>query len=78
VSDNENSGTLALEASRLALADAHLDPAELDLIIVCTFTPEMALPSTDCMLQSHLGITSKPVASICVSVSISLPSSVRA
>jgi 3-oxoacyl-[acyl-carrier-protein] synthase-3 len=71
VADDENSGTLALEASRRALADARVDPSELDLIIVCTFTPEMALPSTACMLQSHLGITTKPIPAFDLSAACS-------
>jgi len=70
VGDNENSGTLALEASRRALAAAKVDPSELDLIIVCTFTPEMALPSTACMLQSHLGIT-RPIPAFDLSAACS-------
>jgi 3-oxoacyl-[acyl-carrier-protein] synthase-3 len=52
----ENAGTLAYEASRLALADAGIDAGQLDLIVVCTVTPEMAVPSTACLLQHRLGV----------------------
>jgi 3-oxoacyl-[acyl-carrier-protein] synthase-3 len=55
----ENSGTMAYEASRRALADAGLEPRELDLIVVCTITPEMAVPSTACLLQHRLGIAGR-------------------
>ncbi len=54
--DWENSGTMALEASRLALDRAGLDPARLDLIIVGTCSPEKAVPSTACLLQQRLAI----------------------
>lgn len=57
----ENSGTMAVEAARRALASAKLDPHDLDLIIVCTFTPEKLMPSTACLVQHRLGITRKPV-----------------
>lgn len=60
--DWENSGTLALEAARRALASARLEADQLDLIIVCTCTPEKALPSTACLLQQRLGASTKAAA----------------
>lgn len=47
---------LALEASKRALDDAGMEASELDLIVVCTATPETPLPSTACWLQAELGI----------------------
>jgi len=47
---------LALEASRMAIAAAKLAPAEIDLIIVATSTPDFIFPSTACLLQAKLGI----------------------
>lgn len=49
------SSMLAEEASRRALADAKVNPADLDLIIVATSTPDMIFPSTACLLQGKLG-----------------------
>lgn len=46
---------LAYEASLEALANAGLAAEELDLIIVATVTPDMAFPSTACVLQNRLG-----------------------
>jgi 3-oxoacyl-[acyl-carrier-protein] synthase-3 len=57
----ENSGTMAYEASWRALADAGLAAKDLDMILVCTITPEMAVPSTACLLQNRLGVAEQGV-----------------
>jgi 3-oxoacyl-[acyl-carrier-protein] synthase-3 len=59
--DCENSGTMAYEASWRALADAGMAAQDLDLILVCTITPEMAVPSTACLLQNRLGVAEQGV-----------------
>lgn len=46
---------LALPASRQALAEAGVEPADLGAILVATMTPDMFFPSTACLLQGHLG-----------------------
>lgn len=46
---------LCLEAARRALADAGLEPSEVDLVVVGTCTPDMPLPSTACFLQMKIG-----------------------
>ena len=48
---------VALQAARRALADAKVDPADLDMVVVGTCTPDMPLPSTGCFLQMKLGAT---------------------
>jgi len=48
---------LALRAAREALTDARVAPADVDLIIVATVTPDMAFPSVACLLQAELGAT---------------------
>jgi 3-oxoacyl-[acyl-carrier-protein] synthase III len=55
-SPGETTSTLATLAARRALADAHLSPQDLDLIIVGTLTPDMLTPSTACLVQRDLGI----------------------
>jgi 3-oxoacyl-[acyl-carrier-protein] synthase-3 len=54
------SSDLALEASRAALSAAQLAPADIDLIIVATSTPDYVFPSTACLLQAKLGIKNCP------------------
>ncbi len=51
------SSDLALEAAKNALDAAQLQPADIDLIIVATSTPDMVFPSTAAILQHKLGIT---------------------
>jgi 3-oxoacyl-[acyl-carrier-protein] synthase-3 len=53
--ESQASSDLALEASRAALAAAQLGPADLDLIVVATSTPDYIFPSTACLLQAKLG-----------------------
>jgi len=52
--ENETTAFLATEAAKRALADANLDPSELELIIVATITPEMVFPSTASFVQRNL------------------------
>jgi 3-oxoacyl-[acyl-carrier-protein] synthase III len=58
--DDERTSDLALAASRLALADAGIAPAEVDLIILATTTPDAIFPSTACTLQAALGAHGGP------------------
>ena len=53
----ETTSDLALRAARAALAAARMSPADVDLIIVATATPDMIFPSTACILQDKLGVT---------------------
>jgi 3-oxoacyl-[acyl-carrier-protein] synthase-3 len=57
---DETSSSLALEASRAAIASAGIAPQDIDLIIVATSTPDFIFPSTACLLQAKLGIKGCP------------------
>src|SRR5258706_15996001 len=46
---------LAVEAARIALEQRGIGADELDAIIVCTVTPDMAFPATACLVQDRLG-----------------------
>ena len=56
----EKTSDLAEHAARAALAAAGIAPAEIDLIIVATTTPDMIFPSTACILQAKLGTHGGP------------------
>ncbi|MEQ8849151.1 beta-ketoacyl-ACP synthase III [Botrimarina sp.] len=47
---------LATEAARRAIADADADPAEIDLLVLATFTPDRLLPQTATKVQDRLGL----------------------
>lgn len=51
---NECSSDLAYMASLEALSKAKVDANEIDLIVVCTSTPDRISPSTACILQEKL------------------------
>jgi 3-oxoacyl-[acyl-carrier-protein] synthase-3 len=48
---------LAYQAAVEALAEAGVNGADLDLIIVATVTPDTIFPATACLLQARLGAT---------------------
>ncbi len=53
--DDQATSDLAEQAARGALEAASVDPLDVDLILVCTVTPDMFFPSTGCVLQARLG-----------------------
>jgi 3-oxoacyl-[acyl-carrier-protein] synthase-3 len=52
---DESSSTLGAHAAKSALNSAGMKPDELDMIIVCTSTPDVLYPSTACFVQKNIG-----------------------
>src|SRR2546421_2594847 len=52
---DEYTSQFAVGASREAIGRAGIDPAEIDLILCATVTPDQILPSTACLIQAELG-----------------------
>ena len=52
---------LAVPAAQAAMQAAGVQPADIDLIIVATSTPDMVFPSTAAIVQHKLGISGCPV-----------------
>ena len=61
-SPEQATSDIATEAARRALADAELQPNDVDLIICGTITPDHLCPSTACLVQRNLGITNNCAA----------------
>ena len=53
----EMTSDMAVHAARLALADAKLQPADIDLLVIATITPDMPMPATACSVQHKLGLS---------------------
>src|ERR1700733_1392709 len=46
---------LGTEAVQKIIASTGLDPADIDLIVFCTITPDMVLPASACLVQNKIG-----------------------
>ncbi|HKS85745.1 MAG TPA: beta-ketoacyl-ACP synthase III [Pseudolabrys sp.] len=53
----ELTSDLALHAACAALANAHVDAASIDLVVLATSTPDQTFPATAVSVQAGLGIT---------------------
>jgi 3-oxoacyl-[acyl-carrier-protein] synthase III len=56
----ETTSEYAIAAARDALADARLTPADIDMIIVCTYTADRLCPSAACMVHKGLSFRDIP------------------
>ena len=52
--ENESTSDLAVQAAKRAIAAANVSPADIDLLVVGTFTPDYTCPSTACLVQDKL------------------------
>ena len=55
--EEDSTASMAVAAGRRACQEAGVDPAELDLIVCATITPETLCPSSACFIQRDLGAT---------------------
>jgi len=46
---------MGTEAAKKLIAQKNLDPAEIDLIVVASVTPDMFFPATACLIQDRIG-----------------------
>lgn len=53
---NTATSDLCVEAARIAIERANVNPADIDLVVVGTFTPDYLCPSTACLVQDRLGL----------------------
>ncbi len=62
--DDEACSDMALAAAQRAMTMAEVEPADIDLIIVGTVTPDKVFPSTACIVQRRLGIQGCPAMDV--------------
>jgi len=56
IADNSTASShLATEAAKALLAQTKTDPADIDMIIVASVTPDMMFPATACLVQDRIG-----------------------
>lgn len=53
--DDVATSDLSVHASRLAIKNAHIDPIDIEMILVATVTPDTVFPSTACYVQQGIG-----------------------
>jgi 3-oxoacyl-[acyl-carrier-protein] synthase-3 len=61
VGPEQSASDLGVEAARRAMDMAGVGPADIDLIIVATSTPDMVFPATAAIIQNKLGMAGCPV-----------------
>lgn len=57
--EGETAGDLALAAARQLFAQGKVRAEDVDFIILCTQAPDYVLPTTACILQHRLGISTR-------------------
>ena len=54
--EGQATSDMALRAAERAIEQAGADPADIDLLVIGTFTPDFLCPSTACLVQDRLGL----------------------
>ena len=54
---NETAGDMAEKAARKLFQEYNISPSSIDFVMLCTQSPDYFLPSTACILQDRLGIS---------------------
>lgn len=55
--EEETAGDMAEKAARKLFEEYQIDPKSIDFLMLCTQSPDYFLPSTACVLQDRLGIS---------------------
>ena len=62
IAQGETVVSMAAAAARQAMERAGTSPEEIGLVLVCTFTPDLATPSAACLVQQELGLSTGVLA----------------
>ncbi len=52
---DDTTSSMAIKASREAVLDSHIDPRDIDMIIVATLTPDVLVPNVASYVQESIG-----------------------
>ena len=66
--EEESSSSMAAKAGKQALEDGGISPEDVDMIIVCTSSPDVLFPSTACFVQNELqafGSAAYDISAVC-------------
>ena len=57
--EDETAGDMAFKAAEKLIAEIGIDKSTIDFVLLCTQSPDYFLPSTSCIIQSKLGLSTK-------------------
>jgi 3-oxoacyl-[acyl-carrier-protein] synthase-3 len=57
--ENETAGDMAFKAAEKLITENKIDKSTIDFVLLCTQSPDYFLPSTSCIIQSKLGLSTK-------------------
>lgn len=57
--EDETAGDMACKAAEKLIADNGINKETIDFVLLCTQSPDYFLPSTSCIIQSRLGLSTK-------------------
>ena len=57
--DDETAGDMALKAAEKLIVENGIDKSTIDFVLLCTQSPDYFLPSTSCVIQNRLGLSTK-------------------
>ncbi len=55
--ENETASDMAVKAAEKLFADNNIDKSKIDFVLLCTQSPDYFLPSTSCVIQHRLGLS---------------------
>lgn len=57
--EEETAGDMAFMAAEMLIAENNVDKGTIDFVLLCTQSPDYFLPSTSCIIQNRLGLSTK-------------------
>ncbi len=57
--ENETAGDMAYKSAEKLITENNIDKRSIDFVMLCTQSPDYFLPSTSCIIQNRLGLSTK-------------------